>query len=233
VSGSVPFRLYVISDRRRMGDDPIAAVARLARAGLRAFQWREKDLSPAENLKWIRAIAADLATAAVLEREDRSARASKGGTSPPVSTAAPPMSLFVNDRIDLALAARCHVHLTESSIPTDCARALVPAGTLIGRSTHSLAGAREAQRTGADFVTFGPVYETPSKLGYGPPAGTEALRAVCESVAIPVFALGGVTAERVVECLEAGAHGVAVIGAVWDAAEPVEAVRGILRSLPG
>lgn len=195
----LPFRLYLISDRSRMGPDPLGLLAALARSGLRAAQWREKDLSAAETYE-------------ILSRAE---------PFPPT------FHLFVNDRADLAQALALSLHLTEASLPTEAARRLLPRPALIGRSTHSLEGAGRAQREGADFVTFGPVYETPSKRPYGPPLGLDRLREVCSSVALPVFALGGITEERVEACRGAGAYGVAVIGAVWGAADPARALRDL------
>ncbi len=221
----VPFRLYLISDRTRMGPDPVAAVATLARSGLSALQWREKDLSPADNLGWLRAIGRAVGGSSV-----RGAPGSGGGDSGGVPDAGGPTGdgprfhLFVNDRADLALAAHCDLHLAETSIPTALARALLPPERLIGRSTHAIEGALQAAREGADFVTFGPVYDTPSKRSFGPPQGIALLRTVCSSLSLPVFALGGVTLERIPECIEAGAHGVAMIGAVWDGPDPAAAL---------
>lgn len=203
---SPPFELYVISDRRRMGGDPAGAVVDLVRAGLRAFQWREKDLTPRESYRLL------------LDLKERLADEARS------------CEIFVNDRADLSLALGVHLHLTEASIPTRVARAILPGGCRIGRSTHSPDGALEAKQEGADFALFGPVYDTPSKRPFGPPLGLEALRRVCTEAALPVFAVGGVTAERIPECLEAGAAGAAVIGAVWDAADPASALRRLLRA---
>ena len=82
---------------------------------------------------------------------------------------------------------------------------------MIGVSTHSLEAARAAERGGANYIFFGPVFATPSKAAYGAPQGIERLREVCAAVAIPVLAIGGVTYENWVFCLEAGAAGVAAI----------------------
>lgn len=263
-----PFRLYVISDRSRMDANPADAVAALARAGLAAFQWREKDLDAAAQYDWLarlgRAIDAargphasghgpasdnpgepapqypwqfahaaapaappEPAEPAVFHAwqqahatDDAASKEGPGGES-----AVPPaFHLFVNDRADLALLAACHLHLGERSIPTPFARTLLPPDRLLGRSTHSLESALAAEREGADFITFGPVYDTPSKRAFGPPCGVPALRELCRAVTIPVFALGGVTLERIEACREAGAWGVAMIGAIWDAADRLEAL---------
>jgi thiamine-phosphate pyrophosphorylase len=205
---SIPFRLYVISDRSRMGTDPAGAVASLAAGGLRAFQWREKDLTPRENLGHL------------LRLSERLIREGASG-----------FSLFINDRADLALASGTNLHLAETSIPTRRARLLLPAGTLIGRSTHSVEGAMTAARSGADFITFGPIYDTASKQIYGRPSGLKALREVCRAVYVPVFAIGGITGEKIEPCLAAGAAGIAVIGAIWGAPDPGETLDELLQAV--
>ncbi|MFQ5789602.1 MAG: thiamine phosphate synthase, partial [Acidobacteriota bacterium] len=89
-------------------------------------------------------------------------------------------------------------------------RRMAPPGFVIGVSTHSLAEARRASEEGADLVVFGPVFETTSKLG-APPVGLRALAEVVRTVRVPVFALGGITPERVKTVAAAGAAGVAGI----------------------
>ncbi len=75
---------------------------------------------------------------------------------------------------------------------------------------------RQAESEGAHFITFSPVFETPSKKEYGPPQGLEQLRAVCREVKLPVLALGGVHKNRVLTVLEQGAFGVALISGIWN-----------------
>jgi thiamine-phosphate pyrophosphorylase len=200
-------RLLVISDRARMGCDPLAAVSLLARAGLPAFQWREKDLAAGE-------------TYLLLQRLSGALRSSGAATA-----------LTVNDRVDVALALGIGVHLPENGMPTRIARALLPQGTPIGRSTHTLESAERARDEGADYVTFGPIFDTPSKRAYGAPQGLDALRTVCSALpGFSILAIGGITVDRVAACSAAGAHGVAVIGAVWDAPDPAAACRAFLRA---
>jgi thiamine-phosphate pyrophosphorylase len=140
----------------------------------------------------------------------------------------------VNDRVDVALALGLGVHLPENALPTRIARALLPPGTLLGRSTHDLAGVQRAREEGADYALLGPIFETPSKRPYGPPLGLEALRAAGQAVAgFPILAVGGITGGRVGSCLDAGAYGVAAIGAVWDSPDRVEACRRFLAGIEG
>ena len=103
----------------------------------------------------------------------------------------------------------------------------LPEGFLVGRSCHSAEEALEAERAGADYVYFGPVYATPSKARFGPPQGLEALAAVCCRVRIPVVAIGGITLENAAACLAAGAAGVAAIRLFQEAADLAAVVRAL------
>ncbi|NOZ25590.1 MAG: thiamine phosphate synthase [Nitrospirae bacterium] len=159
------------------------------RGGVKAIQLREKDLT-----------VRDLHSTACRLRD---------------LTARYGARLFVNDRVDVALSVGADgVHLGGRSIPLRAVRKIAEEKLLIGVSTHSIEEAVEAERYGADFITFGPVYETPSKRAYGPPVGVERLEAAAAKVSIPVFALGGVRLERIPELLKAGAAGVALISAI-------------------
>ena len=119
--------------------------------------------------------------------------------------------VLVNDRADVANCAGAGVHLTTRSLNAETVRRLFGLEMLIGASTHSLQEVIAAENGGADFVVFGPVFETASKREYGPPVGVEALRAASRCVSIPVLALGGITLTNFHETLEAGAAGIAAI----------------------
>lgn len=121
--------------------------------------------------------------------------------------------LLVNDRFDIARAAGADgVHLTTRSLPAGLIREICGDDFLIGVSTHSLEEALNARAEGADFIVFGPVFETPSKQIYGEPQGLEKLREVAESLAsFPVIAIGGISRENADECYRAGASGIAGI----------------------
>jgi len=141
-------------------------------------------------------------------------------------------ALFINDRVDVAVAVGADgVQLGRNSVPPSAAKTASGGRLLVGASTHSLAEAVQAEKDGADFLTFGPVYQTPSKLQYGPPVGTGALRDVCATVAVPVFAIGGITPERTAEVKSAGARGVAVISAILGAKEREKTTERFLRYL--
>jgi thiamine-phosphate pyrophosphorylase len=120
--------------------------------------------------------------------------------------------LLVSARVDVALACGAHgVHLPGDSPPASAWRAIVPPGFLIGASCHSTGDARSAQLGGADFVVAAPVFDPLSKEAYRQALGIEELRRICHTVTLPVFALGGITRQNALECLAAGAAGVAGI----------------------
>jgi thiamine-phosphate diphosphorylase len=119
--------------------------------------------------------------------------------------------VVISSRCDIALASgAAGVNLPESDISTHDARALLR-HRLVGRSVHSVESARRAQEEGADFVIFGPVWESASHPGL-PPAGLDALARVASAVRIPVLAIGGVTQSRIADVHAAGAAGFAAIG---------------------
>ena len=138
--------------------------------------------------------------------------------------------LLINDRIDIALAVDADgVHLSTASIPIESARALLGRQQLLGASTHSLEEAQEAERSGADFVVFGPVYFTPSKASYGSPQGLAALKKVVEKLSLPIYAIGGIKLENIADTRRTGVRGVALISAVMSAADPENATKEILK----
>ena len=190
----------LVTDRHATGARALATVVEAALdAGLPAVQLRDKDLPGRELL----ALADRLRTATARRRA----------------------LLFVNDRVDVAIAVGADgVHLGGGSMPASVARRLLGAAALIGISTPA-AGEDAA---GADFAFFGPVWPTPSKAGaQGEARLTEAVRAS----RIPVLAIGGVTAERARAACTAGAAGVAVIRAILGAPDPAAATRTLLAAL--
>jgi len=131
--------------------------------------------------------------------------------------------LFINDRVDIALAVGADgVHLGQKSLPAHAARKATGDNFLIGVSTHGVDEALQAEHDGADFITLGPIYNTPSKLKYGAPIGVDIIRQVKSEVSIPVLAIGGIKTGSVNEVLDAGADGVAVISGILAA----EDIRG-------
>ena len=123
---------------------------------------------------------------------------------------ASPVPVLISSRCDIVLASgAAGVNLPERDIPVQDARALL-GQRLIGRSVHSVESAVKAERDGADFVIFGPVWTSESHEDVQP-AGVEALAAVAHAVRIPVIAIGGVNEDRIAECNAAGAAGHAAI----------------------
>jgi thiamine-phosphate pyrophosphorylase len=144
----------------------------------------------------------------------RNALAAASSTSS-ISAASP--RVFVNDRLDVALASgAAGVHLGGESISIAstvewCRNGNAPADFAIGLSCHSLDEARTAERAGASYIFFGPVFDTPSKRNFGVPQGLDCLSEVCAAVKIRVIAIGGVNKENAVSCINAGAAGIAAI----------------------
>lgn len=184
-------------------------IEELAAAGIDWIQIREKDLS-----------ARDLAA---LTRQALQIAARH-------SPKAPRTRILVNDRLDVAIAERADgVHLGERSLPAAEARRLIQsaqaqgslsADFLLGVSCHSEKAAEAAQAAGADYLSFGPVFATPSKERFGPPQGIERLRDVCRLASLPVFAIGGITSDNAKSCIEAGAAGIAAIRLFQDVRDP-------------
>ncbi len=174
--------------------------------GVPAIQLRERDLPTGELLSLAQEVHALAAPRAV--------------------------PLIVNDRVDLVLALNlAGVHLRANSLPVSAARQLVGSDRLIGISTHSVEEVRQANDDGADYIIFGPIFETPSKRSFGAPLGVDLLADVCRNSSIPIFAIGGITCERVREVRQAGAYGVAVIGALLARDDIGAAVREFTRAL--
>ncbi|HXP80621.1 MAG TPA: thiamine phosphate synthase [Verrucomicrobiae bacterium] len=177
------------------------SIRRAAAAGAGWIQIREKDLD-ARSL-------VELARFAISETRETSVR------------------VLVNDRLDVALAANAAgVHLGENSLPVEVVsewrRSSGRLDFLIGVSCHSLESALAAERGGADYIFFGPVFATPSKAEFGAAQGTERLREICASSGIPVLAIGGVNLENMRACVAAGAAGIAAIRLFQDAADMAE-----------
>jgi thiamine-phosphate pyrophosphorylase len=199
-------RLCLVTDRRQTDRDLVAIVAECVAAGLPAVQLREKDLPALEVL--------DLA------RKLRDVTRPRGAR------------LIVNERVDVALAAGADgVQRTETSLAIADLRAIAAGRLKVGASVHALDQARDAEAAGADWIVFGPVYDTPSKRAYGPPQGLAKLAAVVKAVRTPVIAIGGITPARVADVRATGASGIAVISAILAAPSPAAATRQFLDAL--
>lgn len=208
MAGRAPeFALCLVTDRRQTGErDLLWVLEEALEGGVRAVQLREKDL----NGRALYHLAEKVKALCARYRA----------------------RLLVNDRVDVALAIDADgVQLGVASMPVDVARELIGEEKMIGASTHSLGEAQEAERMGADFILFGPVYFTPSKASYGKPQGAARLKELVANVSLPVYAIGGIKAEQVAAVKETGARGVALISAILSASDPRVAAQEILERL--
>lgn len=202
------FRLYLITDASLFDreDALLNAVEGALKAGVKALQLREKSL-PVRRLLAL----------AYRMRE---------------MTARYQAKLFINDRTDIALLAGADgVHLGQMGMPPFAVRKIAGEKLLVGVSTHSAEEARIAELEGADFITFGPLYATPSKLRYGAPVGLDALCAVVKDSTVPVFGIGGIKTDNVRDVIEAGADGIAVISGILGGNDSAGAAEKYLRLL--
>ena len=191
----IDFRMYAITDRHQCAPTPLVdVVSEVLDAGVTAIQLREKDLDDTELIQLAQPIA----------EVCRNYEA----------------KLFINTspRVTREVgAAGVHLPANAESVETVVGGVCNPdsdENLYVGCSVHSLDAAQKREAEGADFVTYSPIYPTASKPGYGPAVGVKSLIEVTEVVKIPVYALGGITPDRVDECLAAGAFGVAVMSGV-------------------
>lgn len=141
------------------------------------------------------------------------------------------VTFIVNDRVDVAIASRADgVHLGQDDFPIPLARKLLGEEAIIGGSAGNLEEAQKCLTEGVDYIGFGPVYPTASKVDAGPAGGLDLLRRVVEAVPLPIVAIGGITTANTPLLMEAGARGIAVISAVCCQKDPTEAAR-LLRCL--
>ena len=199
----LPSRLYAIVDTAQTGGRPLVSVidAMLA-GGVSVLQLRMKDRPADEFLRL------------ALTARERTTRAG--------------CLFIVNDRVDIALAARADgVHLGQDDLPLEAARPLV-GEMLIGISTHSLEQAEAAERGGADYIGFGPMFPTRTKeTGYGS-RGVAMLESVRRRVGIPIVAIGGITAENVARTWNSGADAAAMISYLTQSDDVTARVKEVL-----
>jgi len=139
---------------------------------------------------------------------------------------------IVNDRVDVALAVgAAGTHLGADDLPIEAVRRVAGPGHMIGGTARDPRRAIELVAAGADYLGVGPAYATATKEGLPVPLGPAGVAAVARAVGVPVIAIAGVTVARVPELLASGAHGVAVVSAVSEAADPAAATRELLRAL--
>jgi thiamine-phosphate diphosphorylase len=216
-----PAVFYVTDRKGFVSGDPTAQlrgrILLAIQAGVDAVQVREKDLSARVVFDLVREVSA----AARVARAEPSKITTR---------------VIVNDRLDIALAAGASgVHLGHESAPAAdairwCRAGNAPVGFTVGVSCHSREEARAAEAAGADYIFFGPIFETPSKRALGPPQGIPRLQEVSGAVHLPVIAIGGVNAANASDCLRAGAAGVAAIR-LFQEASGLNELREIVERL--
>lgn len=198
-------RLLVLTDRRQCRGPLVEVVRSAVEGGARAIVFREKDLAPAER--------AGLASQAATVLEPVGGCLIMAGAADP-------------GRGGCHLAAR-------DPLPPRGSRPASGSRPVVGRSCHDAGEVVAAAAEGVDYLTVSPVFATASKPGYGPALGLAGLRRLVALTGVPVYALGGVDESNAAACREAGAAGVAVMGAVMRADDPAGVVRRLVEEVGG
>lgn len=197
------FDFYFITCRELSRKNDVEDVRAALRAGVKIVQYREKALPTKEMVMTAKKIK---------ELCDESGAL-----------------LIINDRVDVALAVDADgVHIGADDMPYENARAIL-GKKIIGLSARNLEEALYAQRVGADYMGFGPIFETKTKKDASAAQGLKALRKVLKSASVPVVAIGGITLENVREVVEAGARHVAAISATVGSDDVEAAVLSFRR----
>jgi thiamine-phosphate diphosphorylase len=193
--------VYLVTDPQLShGRSELEVVRAAAAGGIRLFQYRDKSATARTYLEKARALSALCRELGVW--------------------------LLLNDRVDIAAAVDCDgVHLGQDDLPTADARALLGAGKIVGRSTHSVEQAREAIAQGADYINIGPVFPTATKQVAIAPVGLEMVRAVTALSTVPVTTMGGIKLSNAAQVVAAGADRVAVVTEVTQAPDIASAAR--------
>jgi thiamine-phosphate pyrophosphorylase len=199
-------RLMVITDPVLLkGRDPVVVCRAAVQGGATMIQVRWKDGAPAEILELTRALVAAL-----------------------------PVPILVNDRADVALAAgAAGAHLGWDDPPLEALRPHVPAGFVLGVSVGNADEATHAAAASADYWSIGPCFATPTKLDAGSPLGPDGFAELARlgPDGVPVIGIGGITATNAASIMQAGAAGVAVIGAVFGADDPGQGARALRAAM--
>jgi thiamine-phosphate pyrophosphorylase len=200
-------RLYAIVDRAQLSDrHPAAAARELVRAGVRLFQYRDKQATSHELYEFSRAILDEVSREGVV--------------------------FILNDRADIARAIGADgVHVGRNDLPVEMARAVMGPEKWVGHSTHDLDQVREAEAAPADYVAFGPIFATLSKEHPGPVVGLDGLRRARGATRKPLVAIGGITLENARQVIEAGADSVAIISDLLRAPDIGARAREFLQAL--
>ncbi len=202
------FRLYAVTDLRTEGAEILRKIEQAYRGGADIVQLRSKMLTDAALVR----LGIKIQKIAQQHRK----------------------LFIVNDRVDLALACGAHgVHLGQEDLPIEAARKIcrrADQSLFIGRSTHRLAQALEAERQGADYIGVGPVFSTPTKPGV-PCVGLKFVRQAAARVSIPWVAIGGIDPNNLSDVVAAGARRVAVVRAIFSSKNSARAAQALQQQL--
>ena len=196
---------FCLITNRMLCDNLLYVVEEALRGGVRMIQLREKDLVSRE---WYH-------LAVEMRRLTRKYNA----------------LLIVNDRVDVALSVGADgIHVGKSSLPIPVIKKMISSHKkmLIGYSSHSLSEVQEVAREGVDWVSFSPIYYTPSKERYGEPQGIDRLKEVIKAVDIPVYALGGISIDNIDDVMATGCYGVSLISEIISSKNPYETTLSLL-----
>lgn len=201
------FRLYAITDIKKSDFDILRKIEETLKGGVDIIQLRSKTLS--DRLLF------------------------ELGQKIRVLTNRMKKLFIVNDRVDLALALEADgVHLGQDDLSIASARRIARKNLLFGRSTHTLKQALEAEREGADYIGFGPIFETPTKPTYQP-IGLNRIAQVVKRVHIPVVCIGGIDRSNIRQVLQAGARRVAVVRAIFSSHDPYQSANELKELMNG
>jgi thiamine-phosphate pyrophosphorylase len=199
-------RLYVILDAALLTTPDTDCAQKLAGAGVRLLQYRNKNASTRELFEASKRLASLLVPQGV--------------------------TFFVNDSADVAaLAGASGVHVGQEDLGVEAARSVIGPGILVGVSTHNLEQFKRAAATSADYIAVGPVFATSAKANPDPVVGTDFVRQVRPLTDKPIVAIGGITLDRAMEAFEAGADSVAVISDILLAPDPGRRARQYIQKL--
>ena len=199
-------KLYVILDAALIPSDELELALKLADAGVRLLQYRNKSASPRHVFETAKRLASHLGPRGV--------------------------SFIVNDRPDIAaLSGAKGVHVGQDDLDVEAARLVLGTDKCVGVSTHNLEQFQRAVATSADYIAVGPVFPTVTKANAGPTVGVEFIRDVRSLTEKPIVAIGGITLENAAQVMASGADSVAIISDVLCAPNPVERVSRYLTVL--
>jgi thiamine-phosphate pyrophosphorylase len=204
-TGAVDWTLYVVTESLMAGERSLAAIIEAAiRGGARVIQYREKTLTTRQMVE---------SAAGLCQLCQRLGAV-----------------FLVNDRLDVALAVNADgVHLGQNDMPARMARKLVGPEKLLGVSVQDTKTIDEAENEGADYLSFSPVFATPTKPDHEEPLGLEGLRVLARRSRLPTVAIGGINRTNVADVMRAGVQGVCVISAVIGAPDPERAARELYQ----